>query len=140
MLPRTSSSALIEPHCSYLWALVGTLFFPYTLRVKFSSVDVFTLCFSEQLPAASSARYFYKAHEMELFHHDYTHTSGLLGLVKATSCISTVSLIAGQKFLITSPKNHLCHSRATQKYNVSYLEFSTRYLFQEFLTCTQACS
>ena len=66
----------------------------------------------------TSARYFYNAHEMELFHHDYTHTSGLLGLVKATSCILTVRL-RGQKFLITSPENHLFHSRAAQKYNAS---------------------
>ena len=48
----------------------------------------------------TSARYFYKAHEMELFHHDYTHTSGLLGLVKGTSCILAVDLSAGQNFLV----------------------------------------
>ena len=47
----------------------------------------------------TSARYFYNAHEMELFHHDYTHTSGLLGLVKGTSCILAVDLSAGQNFL-----------------------------------------
>ena len=55
------------------------------------------LCSVTELSAAlymTSARYFYNAHEMELFHHDYTHTSGLLGLVKATSCILTVSLSA----------------------------------------------
>ena len=32
----------------------GHCFFPQTLRVKFTSLDVFTLCFGEKLPAAGN--------------------------------------------------------------------------------------
>ena len=34
--------------------ILWTLFFPLILRVKFTSVDVLTLCFSEKLPATGN--------------------------------------------------------------------------------------
>ena len=33
---------------------MGIVFSPKSLRVKFTSLDVFTLCFSEKLPAAGN--------------------------------------------------------------------------------------
>ena len=48
------------PHCCYLRASCGHCFFSQTLRVKFTSVDVLILCFSEKLPAAGNLAFIFR--------------------------------------------------------------------------------